>query len=258
MTTFLDCWIGAASTLLTQALAGEPEFRESIPKPFTGGSFGIAAMVTGDQEGRFVVVLDAGVVEAPLLGEGVDQRAAWGELLKEVAEAAAGELLAKSGVKVSVEKVEEVAGEAKISRAFELKTRAGSWMVLVRDGLRAVKKSADTAGRAGKVEPERTGKNMGASAGAQSLTPGIDLLLDVELEATLRFGSRELPLGELLELGPGDVVQLDRHITDPVDLIVADKIVARGDVVLVNGNFGLRVTEVAEPRRRLETIRCLF
>ncbi len=78
------------------------------------------------------------------------------------------------------------------------------------------------------------------------------------MEATLRFGSREIPLGELLELGPGDVVQLDRHITDPVDLYVADKIVARGEVVLVNGNFGLRVLEVAEPRKRLETIRCLF
>ncbi len=73
------------------------------------------------------------------------------------------------------------------------------------------------------------------------------------------FGCRRVASErELLELGPGDVVQLDRHISDPVDLIVADKIVARGDVVLVNGNFGLRVTEVAEPRRRLETIRCLF
>jgi flagellar motor switch protein FliN len=84
------------------------------------------------------------------------------------------------------------------------------------------------------------------------------LLLDVELEASLRFGAREMPLGEILDLGPGDVVQLDRHIHDPVDLIVGDKIVARGEVVLVNGNFGLRVTEVAEPQRRLESIRCLF
>jgi flagellar motor switch protein FliN/FliY len=54
------------------------------------------------------------------------------------------------------------------------------------------------------------------------------------------------------------VVQLDRHISDPVDLIVGDKIVARGEVVLINGNFGLRVIEVATPRRRLESIRCLF
>lgn len=84
-----------------------------------------------------------------------------------------------------------------------------------------------------------------------------DLLLEVELDAAVRFGSREMELRELLELGPGDVVELDRQVADPVDLIVGDKIVARGEVVLVNGNFGLRVTEVAEPVRRLESIRCL-
>lgn len=82
-----------------------------------------------------------------------------------------------------------------------------------------------------------------------------DLLLEVALDATLRFGSRSLELRELLDLGPGDVVELDRNLSDPVDLIVGDKIVARGEVVLVNGNFGLRVAEVAEPMRRLESIR---
>jgi flagellar motor switch protein FliN/FliY len=89
--------------------------------------------------------------------------------------------------------------------------------------------------------------------------PGnFDLLFEVELEASVRFGSREMELRELLELGPGDVVELDRHVADPVDLIVGDRIVARGEVVLVNGNFGLRVTDVAEPVRRLESIRCLW
>ncbi len=87
---------------------------------------------------------------------------------------------------------------------------------------------------------------------------GLELLLDVELEASLRFGSREMALSELLALGPGDVVQLDRALADPVDLIIGDKIVARGEVVLVNGNFGLQVLEVAQPRKSLETIRCLF
>lgn len=86
----------------------------------------------------------------------------------------------------------------------------------------------------------------------------IDLLLDIELEATLRFGALELPLREVLELGPGDVLPLDRHVREPVDLVVGDRIVARGEVVLVSGNFGLQITEVAEPRKRLETIRCLF
>nr|WP_236657587.1 FliM/FliN family flagellar motor switch protein [Acidisarcina polymorpha] len=67
-----------------------------------------------------------------------------------------------------------------------------------------------------------------------------------------------MALSDLLALGPGDVIQLNRAISDAVDLIIGDKIVARGEVVLVNGNFGLQVTEVAEPRKSLESIRCLF
>jgi flagellar motor switch protein FliN/FliY len=93
---------------------------------------------------------------------------------------------------------------------------------------------------------------------AARLPGNYDLLLEVELDASVRFGTREMQLRDLLELGPGDVVDLDRHVSDPVDLIAGDKIVAHGEVVLVNGNFGLRVTEVAEPVCRLESIRCLL
>ncbi len=87
---------------------------------------------------------------------------------------------------------------------------------------------------------------------------GRDLLLDIELDATLQFGSREMPLKDVLALGPGDVVELDRHVSESVDLVVGDRIVARGEVVVVSGNFALLITEVAEPQLRLESIRCLF
>jgi flagellar motor switch protein FliN/FliY len=99
----------------------------------------------------------------------------------------------------------------------------------------------------------------GEGAGGDSgVDPRIGLLCDIELDATLQFGSREMMLREVLELGPGDVVELDRHLSEPVDLIVGDRIVARGEVVVSNGNFALRVTEVATPQLRLESIRCLF
>jgi flagellar motor switch protein FliN/FliY len=87
---------------------------------------------------------------------------------------------------------------------------------------------------------------------------GIELLYDLELDVTLQFGSREMPLRDVLELGPGDVVELNRHVSEPVDLVIGDRIVARGDVVVANGNFALRITEVAAPQLRLETIKCLF
>jgi flagellar motor switch protein FliN/FliY len=251
MKSYLDCWISVATALFSQALAGEPELAESLPKPLAGGAFGFAATLSGDQEGRFTVVLDPEVLDAPLMGDGVDQKAGWAELLREVADAAAGELLAQSGSKCRVEAFEEIAGESQISCAFQLKSADHAWAILVRDEVRAAK--LETQAPAPAAFPAAA-----ASALPAALSAGVELLLDVELEAALRFGCREMPLGEILDLGPGDVVELDRHVADPVDLIVGDKIVARGEVVLVNGNFGLRVTEVAAPRKRLESIRCLF
>lgn len=273
---YLECWISVATSLFSQALAGEPVLSESLPKPILGGSFGFAAILEGDEEGRFTILLDGALESATLLGEGVDQKGSWSELLKEVADAAAGELLAKTGQKCHVRSFEPIESESKLSRAFQLKTTDRSWWIHVYSEVQPPKtrsrpespatpvaaKSADSFQDLS-TPSARADQSAAATASASpgsipGLSPGLELLLDVELEASLRFGAREMPLGDILDLGPGDVVQLDRHIHDPVDLIVGDKIVARGEVVLVNGNFGLRVTEVAEPQRRLESIRCLF
>jgi len=251
MSTYLDCWISVANALLPQALAGEPrlvEAGENGQQSLSGDSF--AALLNGDVQGKFIVALDPLVFQAPLLGEGDDQREAWGEILREVAEAAAGELLATSGKKCNVSSLASVEPSGAATRVFQLKTEANSWNLSVRDEL-----SVSHSEGSWKTEPP-PGSNGPESK--SELSPGVELLLDVELEAALRFGCCEMPLGEILELGPGDVVELDRHVADPVDLIVGNKIVARGDVVLVEGNFGLRVTEVATPQKRLESIRCLF
>jgi flagellar motor switch protein FliN/FliY len=251
--SFLDCWIGTATALFAQALAGEPQLTESLPKPLSPDSFGFAVTLAGDEAGRFAVILDGTILATPLLGEGTDQKAGWNELLREVAESAVGELLAATGKKCRIEKFDPTDGESKVSRAFQLKAGERTWTILVKDEVRAPQPAA-------KPEPVRPPSKPAppAAVEAPSISPGVELLLDVELDASLRFGCREMPLGEILDLGPGDVVQLDRHIADPVDLIVGDKIVARGEVVLIKGNFGLRITEVAAPKKRLESIRCLF
>jgi flagellar motor switch protein FliN/FliY len=257
MKSYLDCWTGAATALFAQALTGEPQLAEGLPKPLAPNSFGFAATVDGDLAGRFAVMLDGGVLESPLMGEGSDQKAGWEELLKEVAESAVGELLAATGKKCRVEKFEPTAGESKVSRAFQLKAGDRAWTILVRDEVRAPQAEPKPEVKPDTLKPDPL-KPAAQAAVSSGLSRGVELLLDVELDATLRFGCREMPLGEILDLGPGDVVQLDRHIADPVDLIVGDKIVARGEVVLINGNFGLRVTEVSAPKKRLESIRCLF
>jgi flagellar motor switch protein FliN len=103
------------------------------------------------------------------------------------------------------------------------------------------------------------GATQGQAGESEAARPSArDLLLEIELDATLQFGSRELPLKDVLALSPGDVLELNRHVNEPVDLVVSDRIVARGEVVVVDGNFALLVTEVAAPQLRLESIRSLF
>jgi flagellar motor switch protein FliN len=79
----------------------------------------------------------------------------------------------------------------------------------------------------------------------------LDLLMDVPLNVKLRFGRRKLPLREVLDLNDGAVVELDQDIDEPAELILGNKVIARGEVVIVDGNYGLRITEVATPQQRM-------
>ena len=82
----------------------------------------------------------------------------------------------------------------------------------------------------------------------------LDLLLEVELEASLRFGQREMLLREILELRPGSVVELNRQLQEPAELLVGGRIIARGEVVIVDGNYGLRITDIIQPHKRLQSL----
>jgi len=83
----------------------------------------------------------------------------------------------------------------------------------------------------------------------------LELLLDVELDVTLRFGERQMPLHDILDLSAGSVVELNQYVQDPVELLVGKKVIARGGVVVVDGNYGLRVMEIVSPMERIESLR---
>jgi flagellar motor switch protein FliN/FliY len=74
----------------------------------------------------------------------------------------------------------------------------------------------------------------------------LKLVMDVELNVSLRFGQRQMPLREVLGLASGSVVELDRKVNEPVELLLDGKLVARGEAVIVDGNYGLRVTEIPQ------------
>jgi flagellar motor switch protein FliN len=75
----------------------------------------------------------------------------------------------------------------------------------------------------------------------------LQLVMEVELNVTLRFGQRRLALREVLELTSGSVIELDRQVEEPVELLLEGKVIARGEAVVIDGNYGLRVTEVPQP-----------
>ncbi|MCC7010590.1 MAG: FliM/FliN family flagellar motor switch protein [Acidobacteria bacterium] len=72
----------------------------------------------------------------------------------------------------------------------------------------------------------------------------LDAVLDVDLPLVVRFGRAVMPLRALADLGPGSVVDMGRSPDEAVDLLVGDRLVARGEVVIVGGNYGVRITEL--------------
>jgi flagellar motor switch protein FliN/FliY len=96
-----------------------------------------------------------------------------------------------------------------------------------------------------------------APAGADLLPSSrtLDLLLDVELPVSISFGKTQLPLKDVLKLTTGSIVELNRGVTEPVEILVNHCLIARGEVVVVEGNYGIRIQQIASRQDRLRSIR---
>ncbi len=82
----------------------------------------------------------------------------------------------------------------------------------------------------------------------------IDLLLDVKLPVSIELGRTVLPISDILNWAQGTIVELDKLAGEPVNLLVNNKLVARGEVVVVDENFGLRITTLVSPKERIESL----
>lgn len=74
----------------------------------------------------------------------------------------------------------------------------------------------------------------------------LPLLMDVELDLSVLLGSAELPLGKILDLTKGSIIELDTTTSNPIDLLANGKVIAQGEVVIIEDNFGLRITNLVE------------
>lgn len=102
--------------------------------------------------------------------------------------------------------------------------------------------SQDTTG----ISPDLDELGQGVTAGTSAR---LDTLLDMMLPVAIEFGRTTMSIQEVLDLGPGSVVQLDRMVGEPIDIYVSGRRLAEGEVVVVGEHFGVRVTKVlAQPR----------
>lgn len=84
---------------------------------------------------------------------------------------------------------------------------------------------------------------------------GIDLLLDVPLEITVELGRTRMTIQELIALSPGSVIELDKLAGEPLDIVVNGRLIARGEAVVVNDKFGIRITDIASRSERIARLR---
>ena len=130
--------------------------------------------------------------------------------------------------------------------------------------LRAAANEADTpaagggSGTLGAAGEQRTqpSRDAGSASGSSddSGRGNFDLLLEIEMQLGVSFGRTHLPLEEVLKLSSGAIVELNRSVSDPVDVLVNDAVIARGEVVVVEGNYGVRITEIDSRRERIRSI----
>jgi flagellar motor switch protein FliN/FliY len=83
----------------------------------------------------------------------------------------------------------------------------------------------------------------------------LDMLLDVPLEVNVELGRTRMTIQDLLQLGPGSVIELDKVAGEALDILVNGRLVARGEAVVVNDKFGVRITDIVSPQERIQRLR---
>ena len=105
------------------------------------------------------------------------------------------------------------------------------------------------------MSEESTQSQSPAAAPAEDERKNLEMLLDVPLSVTVELGRVRMPVRQLLALGSGAVIELSKLAGEPLDVLINGKPVARGEAVMVNERFGVRLTEVVSPNERVERLR---
>ena len=95
----------------------------------------------------------------------------------------------------------------------------------------------------------------GKGAQKKSREKSLDFLLNIPLDVTVELGRTRMNIGDLLNLDKGAVIELDKEASEPLDILVNDQPVAKGEVVVMEKRFGIRITDIITPAERVERLK---
>ncbi len=219
----------AAEALIAVLPAGEPlvvgEAGRTVD-PIDGQA--LTVRFSGAVSGELVLVVDRPVVDA-------------------LAQSPLGPLELAHALKPALDAAAAALGRVALGPVQELSAGPALDTVLARPGALVVPLRADSTVR-GAVAIALTdvpsGSPGGPRTGSLSERAGMELLRSVEMDVTAELGRTRMTLNELLSLADGAVIELDRAAGAPADLLVNGRLIARGEVVVIDENFGLRITEI--------------
>jgi len=104
------------------------------------------------------------------------------------------------------------------------------------------------------MKPGMGEKGASPEAGALKEAPNLDFVLDLPLEVSVELGRAKMLISDLLQLGQGSVIELNKLAGEPVEIFVNQKLIARGEVVVVNDKFGIKMTDIVSPQERVKQL----
>jgi flagellar motor switch protein FliN/FliY len=195
----------------------------------------------------------AGIDDAPA----EDFQATWHEIVTQAVSSTVQAIAKRLRREVSSEPPREVSGPKQPAAGVLLRWPLGGtpvWAYFFWNS--ALLESLDPASHPhAAAEP---GKSAAASSASSSSavehSRTLDLLLEVQLPVSVSFGRTQLPLKDVLKLNSGSIVELNRGVSEPVEVIINNCVIARGEVVVVEGNYGVRIKQIISKEERLRTL----
>ena len=268
----LDQWVASLGQVLESMTDQKPAIRwepgpelelqaESLcwEQPFSAGP-GVTVWVTAPHatwENAGTMTLKAAGLENVEIAEA---RSTWIEILSQSLSAMARSIGSFLGREVNCESGAEKPPDGERREAVQVTIAFGEnalapLSIAFSPKLLALLVPGASTGAAEAHEPAEHGRHAVKTAPQQSIPPTMELLMDVELPVSISFGKTQLPMKDVLKLTTGSIVELNRGVNETVEVLVNHCLIARGEVVVVEGNYGVRIQQIASRVDLLRTVR---